>query len=39
MGVSTAAATFFRQIGGTLGVAVFLSILFAQLTPNISQST
>lgn len=36
MGVSTAAATFFRQIGGTMGVAVFLSILFAQLTPNIS---
>ncbi|MFG1797076.1 MDR family MFS transporter [Nocardia sp. NPDC049149] len=36
MGVSTAAATFFRQIGGTLGVAVFLSILFAQLSPNIS---
>ncbi|MFD4265899.1 MDR family MFS transporter [Rhodococcus sp. NPDC058481] len=35
MGVSTAAATFFRQMGGTLGVAVFLSILFAQLTPNI----
>ncbi|HVW42752.1 MAG TPA: MFS transporter [Amycolatopsis sp.] len=28
MGVSTAAATFFRQIGGTLGVAVFLTILF-----------
>ncbi len=36
MGVSTAAATFFRQIGGTLGVAVFLSILFSQLSPNIS---
>ncbi|WP_370512252.1 MDR family MFS transporter [Skermania sp. ID1734] len=36
MGVSTAAATFFRQIGGTMGVAVFLSILFAQLGPNIS---
>ncbi|WP_169334670.1 MDR family MFS transporter [Nocardia thailandica] len=36
MGVSTASATFFRQIGGTLGVAVFLSILFSQLTPNIS---
>ncbi|MGV9679707.1 MDR family MFS transporter [Nocardia sp. NPDC003482] len=35
MGVSTAAATFFRQIGGTLGVAVFLSILFAQLSPSI----
>ncbi|MGO4202379.1 MDR family MFS transporter [Rhodococcus sp. TAF43] len=36
MGVSTAAATFFRQIGGTLGVALFLSILFAQLTPAIT---
>ncbi|MBJ8340183.1 MFS transporter [Antrihabitans sp. YC3-6] len=36
MGVSTAAATFFRQIGGTMGVAIFLSILFAQVTPNIS---
>ncbi|WP_216894140.1 MDR family MFS transporter [Nocardia alni] len=35
MGVSTSSATFFRQIGGTLGVAVFLSILFAQLSPNI----
>ncbi|HEY5856180.1 MAG TPA: MDR family MFS transporter [Aldersonia sp.] len=31
LGVSTAAAGFFRQIGGTLGVAVFLSIVFAQL--------
>ncbi|HEX3781109.1 MAG TPA: MFS transporter [Pseudonocardiaceae bacterium] len=29
MGVSTASATFFRQMGGTLGVAVFLSILFS----------
>nr|WP_067574223.1 MDR family MFS transporter [Nocardia acidivorans] len=36
MGVSTAAATFFRQIGGTLGVAVFLSIMFSQVGPNIS---
>ncbi|SFA76822.1 drug resistance transporter, EmrB/QacA subfamily [Amycolatopsis marina] len=35
MGVSTASATFFRQIGGTLGVAVFLSILFSTLTDNI----
>ena len=35
MGISTAAATFFRQIGGTLGVAVFLSILFSQLAGNI----
>ncbi|MFI1911557.1 MDR family MFS transporter [Nocardia sp. NPDC020380] len=38
MGVSTAAATFFRQIGGTLGVAVFLSVLFTQLTGNITTS-
>ena len=38
MGVSTAAATFFRQIGGTLGVAVFLSILFAQVGPHIGDS-
>ncbi len=36
MGVSTAAATFFRQIGGTLGVAIFLSILFSGLSPNIT---
>ncbi|MFB8008362.1 MFS transporter [Nocardia sp. NPDC056000] len=33
MGVSTASATFFRQVGGTLGVAVFLTILF-NLLPN-----
>jgi EmrB/QacA subfamily drug resistance transporter len=31
MGIATASATFFRQIGGTLGVAVFLSILFSSL--------
>ncbi|MQA10856.1 MAG: DHA2 family efflux MFS transporter permease subunit [Pseudonocardiaceae bacterium] len=36
MGVSTASATFFRQIGGTAGVAVFLSILFSTLTDNIA---
>ncbi|WP_425460979.1 MDR family MFS transporter [Leekyejoonella antrihumi] len=29
IGVATSAATFFRQTGGTLGVAVFLSILFS----------
>ncbi|GIZ96683.1 hypothetical protein TTY48_12950 [Tsukamurella sp. TY48] len=34
MGVSTAAATFFRQIGGTLGVAVFLSVLFSEMPKN-----
>ncbi|MFF0631237.1 MDR family MFS transporter [Nocardia sp. NPDC004151] len=35
MGVSTASATFFRQIGGTLGAAVFLSILFDRLGTDI----
>ncbi len=35
MGVSTSSATFFRQIGGTLGVAVFLSLLFSRLTGSI----
>src|SRR5881392_2908144 len=28
IGVATSSATFFRQMGGTLGTAVFLSILF-----------
>jgi hypothetical protein len=35
MGVSTAAVTFFRQVGGTLGTAVFLSILFTSAAHNI----
>ena len=35
-GVATASATFFRQIGGTLGVAVFLSILFSSLPGRLS---
>jgi EmrB/QacA subfamily drug resistance transporter len=35
IGVATSAATFFRQIGGTLGVAVFLSILFNNLGGDI----
>nr|WP_279587037.1 MFS transporter [Amycolatopsis arida] len=38
MGVSTASATFFRQIGGTIGTAVFLSILFSTLTGNIGRA-
>jgi EmrB/QacA subfamily drug resistance transporter len=38
MGVATGASTFFRQIGGTLGVAVLLSVLFAALPGNIVQS-
>jgi hypothetical protein len=33
IGVSTSAVTFFRSMGGTLGAAVFLSILFTTL-PN-----
>jgi hypothetical protein len=36
IGVATASATFFRQIGGTLGVAVFLSILFSSVGANIA---
>ncbi|MDQ0378463.1 MFS transporter [Amycolatopsis thermophila] len=36
MGVSTASATFFRQMGGTLGVAVFLTILFNLLPGKIA---
>ncbi|KJL34088.1 MDR family MFS transporter [Microbacterium azadirachtae] len=35
MGVATSAATFFRQIGGTLGTAIMLSILFTLLPLNI----
>lgn len=31
IGVATSSSTFFRQMGGTVGVAVFLSILFATL--------
>jgi EmrB/QacA subfamily drug resistance transporter len=38
MGVSTAAATFFRQIGGTLGVAVFLSVLFSTVGGKITSA-
>lgn len=35
IGVATASATFFRQMGGTLGVAVFLSLLFNTVGDNI----
>jgi EmrB/QacA subfamily drug resistance transporter len=38
MGVATSAATFFRQIGGTLGTAIMLSILFTLLPTNIVHS-
>lgn len=36
MGVATASATFFRQMGGTLGTAVFLSLLFGALPSRIA---
>ncbi|WP_026423468.1 MFS transporter [Actinokineospora inagensis] len=38
MGVATAAITFFRQLGGTLGVAVFLSLLFSTVADNIGSA-
>lgn len=38
MGVATSAATFFRQIGGTLGTAVLLSVLFTVMPTNIQNS-
>ncbi|MGI8760835.1 MAG: MDR family MFS transporter [Jatrophihabitantaceae bacterium] len=36
MGVATSSTTFFRQVGGTLGAAVFLSILFSAAGPKIA---
>lgn len=38
MGVATSASTFFRQIGGTLGTAVLLSLLFTLVPANIQNS-
>jgi EmrB/QacA subfamily drug resistance transporter len=38
IGVATSSATFTRQIGGTLGTAVFLSILFSQAGTKIEQA-
>lgn len=38
MGVSTSSATFFRQLGGTLGVAVFISLLFNAWPTNIQSA-
>ncbi len=34
VGVATSSATFFRQLGGTLGVGIFLSLLFNTLPGN-----
>jgi EmrB/QacA subfamily drug resistance transporter len=38
IGVSTSTVTFFRSMGGTLGAAVFLSILFSALPEKIKSS-
>ena len=38
MGVATASATFFRQMGGTLGTAIFLSVLFNGLPDKIASA-
>lgn len=38
IGVATSTATFFRQMGGTLGVAVFMSILFGQLKDKVLEA-
>jgi EmrB/QacA subfamily drug resistance transporter len=35
MGVATSASTFFRQIGGTMGTAILLSVLFSSMPNNI----
>jgi EmrB/QacA subfamily drug resistance transporter len=38
MGVATSSVTFFRQIGGTVGTAVFLSILFSVLGGRVTSA-
>ncbi len=38
IGVATSTATFMRQVGGTLGTAVFLSVLFSSLTGKIGEA-
>ncbi len=38
IGVATSSDTFFRQMGGTLGVAVFISILFNSLGDTIGKA-
>ncbi len=35
IGVATSSATFFRQIGGTLGVAILFSVLFSRIPDTI----
>ena len=38
IGVATSSTTFFRQMGGTLGVAIFISILFNSLPDKIKDA-
>ncbi|CAN5542976.1 MDR family MFS transporter [soil metagenome] len=38
IGVATSSSTFFRQIGGTLGVAILLSVLFSRIPDTIAAS-
>jgi hypothetical protein len=38
IGVATSSATFFRQLGGTIGVAVFLSLLFSTLGDHLKDA-
>ncbi|SET83722.1 MDR family MFS transporter [Geodermatophilus poikilotrophus] len=38
MGVATSSVTFFRQMGATVGTAVFLSVLFSRLPVEIGES-
>jgi len=38
MGVATSSSLFFRQVGGTLGTAVFLSILFSTVGDRIADA-
>ncbi len=38
MGVATSSATFFRQMGGTMGTAIFLSILFSTAGTKIASA-
>ncbi|WP_406280222.1 MDR family MFS transporter [Embleya sp. NBC_00896] len=38
MGVATSAATFFRQMGATAGTAVFLSVLFSNVSGEIAKA-
>ena len=37
IGVATSSATFFRQVGATIGVAVFISVLFNSLASKVGE--